>query len=135
MSLTGRSGGVPIPGLPSRLLREVGYAALLPGLLVSPHPDYLMTHRLRPLAADRTAVECSWYFPPEALERDGFDPSYAADFWDLVNRQDWAACESVQRNAASPAWRQGPFSPWESDVHAVMAAVARAYTTGHLTVS
>ena len=135
MSLTGRSGGVPIPGLPPRLLREVGYAALLPGLLVSPHPDYVMTHRLRPLAAGRTAIECSWYFPPEALAREGFSPAYASDFWDLVNRQDWAACESVQRNAASPAWRQGPFSPWESDVHTVMSAVARAYTIGQLTVT
>jgi Rieske 2Fe-2S family protein len=91
-----------------------------------------MTHRLQPVAADRTRVECSWYFPPEARERAGFDPGYAADFWDLVNRQDWAACESVQRNATSPGWRQGPFSPWEDDVHAVMAAVARGYSTGRL---
>ena len=132
MSATGRSLGVPIPGLPEPLLREVGYAALLPTLLISPHPDYLMTHRLQPVAADRTRVECSWYFPPEAGERPGFDPAYAADFWHLVNRQDWAACESVQRNATSPGWRQGPFSPWEDDVHAVMAAVARGYSTGRL---
>ncbi len=114
MSLDGRSLGVPIPGLPATRTREVGYAALLPTLLVSPHPDYLMTHRLEPLAAGRTRVECAWFFPPEAWDRAGFDPAYAADFWDLVNRQDWAACESVQRNASSPGWRQGPFSPWES---------------------
>jgi glycine betaine catabolism A len=132
MSLTGRSGGVPIPGLPDRLRRQVGYAALLPGLLVSPHPDYVMTHRLTPKAADRTAVECSWLFPPEALRRDDFDPAYASDFWHLVNTQDWAACESVQRNAASPAWRPGPFSPGESDVHTVMSTVARGYETGRL---
>jgi Rieske 2Fe-2S family protein len=132
MSLTGRSLGVPIPGLPAARRREVGYAALLPSLLVSPHPDYLMTHRLEPLAADRTRVECSWYFPPEAYERRGFDPAYAADFWDVVNRQDWAACESVQRNTASPGWRPGPLSRWETDVHTVMATVARGYTTGHL---
>ena len=132
MSMTGRSRGIPIPGLPPARRREVGYAALLPSLLVSPHPDYLMTHRLEPLAADRTRVECSWYFPPETAGLPGFDPAYATDFWDLVNRQDWAACESVQRNAGSPGWRQGPFSPWETDVHAVMAAVARGYTTGRL---
>jgi Rieske 2Fe-2S family protein len=91
-----------------------------------------MTHRLEPLAAGRTRVECAWLFPPEAWDRAGFDPAYAADFWDLVNRQDWAACESVQRNASSPGWRQGPFSPWESDVHAVMSTVARGYRTGRL---
>ena len=111
MSLDGRSLGVPIPGLPATRTREVGYAALLPTLLVSPHPDYLMTHRLEPLAAGRTRVECAWFFPPEAWDRAGFDPAYAADFWDLVNRQDWAACESVQRNASSPGWRQGPSHP------------------------
>lgn len=134
MSLTGRSGGAPIPGLPPRLLREVGYAALLPNLLVSPHPDYVLTHRLTPRAADRTTVECSWLFPQEALDRPGFDPAYATEFWDLVNRQDWSACESVQRNTASPGWRQGPFSPWESDVHTMMSTIARAYTTGRLSV-
>jgi glycine betaine catabolism A len=132
MSLDGRSLGVPIPGLPATRTREVGYAALLPTLLVSPHPDYLMTHRLEPLTADRTRVECTWHFPAEAWERNGFDPAYAADFWDLVNRQDWTACESVQRNTTSPGWRQGPFSPWEEDVHAVMAMVARGYATGRL---
>ena len=86
-----------------------------------------MTHRLEPLAAGRTRVECAWFFPPEAWDRAGFDPAYAADFWDLVNRQDWAACESVQRNTSSPGWRQGPFSPGSRDVHAVMSAVARGY--------
>jgi Rieske 2Fe-2S family protein len=50
----------------------------------------------------------------------------------VVNRQDWAACESVQRNTASPGWRPGPLSRWETDVHTVMATVARGYTTGHL---
>jgi Rieske 2Fe-2S family protein len=132
MSFTGASGGVPIPSVPDARRREVGYAALLPDLLVSPHPDYVMTHRLEPLAADHTRVECAWLFPPEATARPGFDPSYAVEFWDAVNRQDWAACESVQRNAASPGWRQGPLSPWETDVHAVMAAVARGYRTGRL---
>ena len=39
------------------------YLGLLPNLLLSLHPDYVMTHRLTPLAPDRTRVECSWYFP------------------------------------------------------------------------
>ena len=81
------------------------YLAVLPNLLISLHPDYVMTHRLTPLAADRTRIACSWAFPPEATERDGFDPSYAVDFWDLTNRQDWAACESVQRGLRSEHFR------------------------------
>jgi Rieske 2Fe-2S family protein len=27
-------------------------------------------------------------FPPEALDRPGFDPDYAVKFWDITNRQD-----------------------------------------------
>ncbi len=132
MSLTGESLGVPIPGLPEHRRREVGYVALLPNLLLSLHPDYLMTHRLVPLAHDRTWIECAWLFPPEAFDRPGFSPAYAADFWDITNREDWSACESVQRNSASPGFRQGPFSPWEEDVSAAMSLVARGYLDGRL---
>jgi glycine betaine catabolism A len=132
MSLTGASAGVPIRSVPAARQREVGYAAVLPNLLVSPHPDYVMTHRLVPLGPDRTTVECAWLFPPEAFDRPGFTPDYAARFWDLTNRQDWAACESVQRNAASPGYRPGPISPWESDVWWEMAVVARGYLGGRL---
>ena len=46
---------------------------------------------------------------------DAFDPSDAADLWDLVNRQDWAVCESVQRGTASRAWTGGWFAPMEDD--------------------
>jgi Rieske 2Fe-2S family protein len=132
MSLSGESLGVPIPSVPASRRGEVGYAALLPNLLISPHPDYLMTHRLVPLAADRTRVECAWYFPPEAFERPGFSPDYAARFWDITNREDWQACESVQRNAASPGYRPGPISPWESDVWREMCIVAQGYRSGWL---
>ena len=27
------------------------------------------------LTPDRTAVSCSWLFPPEAFEKEGFDPA------------------------------------------------------------
>lgn len=133
MSLTGESLGVPIPGLPEAKLREVGYAALLPNLLISPHPDYLMTHRLVPLAPDRTWVECAWYFPPEAFDHPGFSTSYASEFWDITNKEDWTACESVQRNVTSPGYLQGPISSWEIDVWREMAAIARGYLEGRLT--
>lgn len=132
MSLTGESKGVPIPGLREELLREVGYAAVLPNVLISPHPDYVMTHRIGPLAAGRTFVECQWLFPPEAFERKDFTPDYAREFWDITNREDWDACESVQRAVASRGYRQGPTSTWETDVHREMEAIARGYLEGKL---
>ena len=80
----------------------VEYLHLLPNLLVSAHPDYVMTHRMVPLAPGRTWVECSWLTLPDA---DGTRPARrgAVEFWDITNRQDWAACESVQRGLAVAA--------------------------------
>jgi Rieske 2Fe-2S family protein len=132
MSLTGESLGVTIPGLPEDKHRVVGYAAAFPNLLVSPHPDYVMTHRIVPLAADRTWIECAWYFPEEAWERPGFSTDYASEFWDVTNQEDWNACESVQRSVASPGYRSGPFSYWEVDVFRAQAMVARGYLEGRL---
>jgi phenylpropionate dioxygenase-like ring-hydroxylating dioxygenase large terminal subunit len=122
MSLSGRSHGRPIEGVDPR---KVLYLGLFPNLLVSLHPDYVMTHRLTALAADTTAVECSWYFVDDSA--NDTDPTDAVEFWDRTNRQDWAACESVQRGLASPHFRPGPFAPNEDAVHRWAAMVARAY--------
>ena len=127
MSLTGKSGGVAIKGLSEHELRTVMYLVGFPNLLVSMHPDYVMTHLMTPLAADRTHVECAWAFPREVAGQPGFDPSYAVDFWDLTNRQDWAACESVQRGLTSPHARPGPLAPDEDGVYQFVTRVARAY--------
>jgi glycine betaine catabolism A len=54
----------------------------------------------------------------------------AVDFWDITNRQDWAACESVQRGLESPHFRPGPFAPNEDAVAALVGTVSRAYAAG-----
>jgi Rieske 2Fe-2S family protein len=127
MSLDGHSDGVPIPGLDGERLRTVAYLGLFPNLLLSLHPDYVMTHLVEPLGPDLSHVVCSWYFPPEAASQPGFDPSYAVEFWDRTNRQDWAACESVQRGMASPHFQPGPLAPAEDAVYHVVTMIARAY--------
>jgi Rieske 2Fe-2S family protein len=132
MSLSGASGGVPIRGLDAKQRREVHYFGLFPNLLISLHPDYVMAYRLEPLGPGETFVECTWLFPPEAREREGFDPAYAAEFWDITNREDWSACESVQRGLASRGQRQGPFAAGEDEVHAFMAMVALGYLEGRI---
>jgi glycine betaine catabolism A len=127
MSLDGASHGVQLRGLDATLLRTVIYVNVFPNVLISLHPDYVMVHRLLPLAANRTRIECSWAFAPEAVEQPGFDPSYAIDFWDLTNRQDWTACESVQRGLTSPHAKPGPLSPQEDAVYQYVTMVARGY--------
>jgi glycine betaine catabolism A len=133
MSLDGRSGTTPLPGLSGPRLRQVAYLQVVPNLLLSLHPDYVMTHVLEPVAPGRTRVVCQWLFGSEAVAVEDFDPAYAVDFWDLTNRQDWAACEGVQRGVTSRGYRPGPLSPWhESAVYQAVAVIARAYLSGRL---
>ena len=127
MSLDGSSQGEPIPGLNAEEAKTVGYIQVFPNLLISLHPDYVMTHKLTPLSPGETHIECTWAFPRSVAEKPGFDPSYAVDFWDITNRQDWSACESVQSGLASPQWTPGPIAPMESTVYRFETLVARGY--------
>ncbi len=127
MSMTGELAGTPLPGVdPTR----VEYLHLLPNLLVSAHPDYVMAHRLVPLAPGRTWVECSWLVTPHPTSGRPPDAGGAVEFWDVTNRQDWSACESVQRGLTSPHFRPGPFAPNEDAVAQLVAAIAHAYEVG-----
>jgi hypothetical protein len=130
MSLTGESKGVRIRGLDDEQARQVFYFGLFPNLLISLHPDYVMTHRFEPIGPGRSRVECQWLFPPEAKERPDFSPDYASEFWDITNQEDWNACESVYRGLRSAGSEQGPFARSEDEVHIYMAMVAQGYLDG-----
>jgi Rieske 2Fe-2S family protein len=132
MSLTGKGGAPQLPGLSADQRHRVYYFALFPNLLISPHPDYVLSHRLEPLSPTRTRVECRTLFPRAVAEREGFDGSYAQDFWDVINRQDWDACESVQRSAASRGFRPGPISEMEEAVFQFFNMIAAGYVDGHI---
>jgi Rieske 2Fe-2S family protein len=127
MSLDGKSRGTVMARLDEEEQHTVMYVAVMPNLLLSLHPDYVMTHLLTPLAPDLTRIQCSWAFPPQAMDRDGFDPSYAVDFWDLTNRQDWSACESVQRGIMAPGYLPGPLAREEDGVYQFVSMMARRY--------
>ena len=130
MSISGESGATPLRGLDDRRRRQVLYFGLFPNLLISLHPDYVVAYRIVPIDPGRSLVECWWLFSPEDVGRPGFDPAFAVDFWDLVNRQDWAAIESVQRGMASRGHRQGPLSAREATVRDFETIVARGYLSG-----
>ena len=130
MSFDGSTGGVNFRGINADLQRKVWYLAVMPNLLISANPDYVMTHLLTPVDVDRTEVECSWLFAPESTTTHEFDPSYAVDFWDLTNRQDWAACEAVQRGVSRRGYHHGPLSSWEGTIYQFHGMMARVYL-GH----
>lgn len=118
MSATGRSDRPSIPGLPAEELDRVYYYCLYPNLFLSLHRDYVLTHTLWPEGPDRTTVLCEWLFPGEAVDREGFDPADAVEFWDLTNRQDWEICERVQAGVGSRGYRPGRYQAGEACVHA-----------------
>jgi Rieske 2Fe-2S family protein len=86
-----------------------------------------MLHTLWPRAAGRTDVICEFFFEPETMAADGFDPSDAMGFWDTVNRQDWHVCELAQKGVQTRGYVPGRYSAEEVDVHAFDVMVADRY--------
>jgi glycine betaine catabolism A len=125
----GHAARRPIAGLEPRELRSVYYFVLFPNALVSLHPDYVMLHTLWPRSAGRTTVTCEWYFEPQTIAAEGFDPSDAIEFWDQVNREDWRVCELTQKGTRSRGYTAGRYTTHEADVHAFDSMVADRYLT------
>ena len=112
---TGTSTRSALPGLTDQeRTRHKGELAY-PNLLLSASADHVAALVLSPLAVDRTRVDCSLLFAADEVADARFDPSDARDFWDLVNRQDWAVCESVQRGMSSRSYVHGWFAPMEDE--------------------
>lgn len=110
MSLTGKQMRDPLPGLPAEERRYVYYYAVLPNLLLSLHPDFMMTHTLWPRAADRTEVLCELHFHKDAMQKPDFTFADAQEFWDITNKQDWKVSELSQLGISSRAYRPGPYT-------------------------
>ena len=94
------------------------YYTIFPSLLLSLHAEYVMAHFVRPIAANRSAITCTWLFDPKTMGAPEFDPKETVDFWDLTNRQDWHVSELTQRGISSRAYRPGPFANAEGLLHA-----------------
>jgi glycine betaine catabolism A len=86
---------------------------LYPNFMLSLSADHVAAFTLWPQSPERTTIVCDLLFDPAEMERPSFDPSDAAEFWDLVNRQDWAVCEGVQAGMQSRAFRYGYYAPME----------------------
>ncbi len=86
---------------------------LYPNLFVSLACDHAAVFILRPRSAERTDITCHFLFEPYELEKPGFDPSDTTEFWDVVNRQDWLICETVQQGIAARVHERGYYAPME----------------------
>jgi len=118
LTADGQSSWSCLPGLDPQDRRRVYYYALLPNLLLTLHPDYMLTSVLWPRAADRTDIVCEWHFHPDEIAKPGFDPRGAIEIWDITNRQDWDLSDLTQAGISSPGYRPGPYSNREELLHA-----------------
>jgi Rieske 2Fe-2S family protein len=113
MTLDGRRRRAYLPGLNDAERRTVCYYAILPNLLLSLHPDYMMVHTLWPHSVDRTQIVCEFYFHPDELAKPDFTGDDAVEFWDQTNREDWRVVELSQAGIQSRAYTPGPYSQRE----------------------
>jgi Rieske 2Fe-2S family protein len=118
MSIDGVRRREYLPGLNAAQRSMVCYYAIYPNLLLSLHPDYMMTHTLWPRSVDRTEVVCEWHFHPSEMAKPGFQAGDAIEFWDQTNREDWRISELSQLGISSRAYTPGPYSKREELLHA-----------------
>jgi Rieske 2Fe-2S family protein len=111
---SGTTNRAPFPGLDDdERIRHKG-ELIYPNFMLSLSAEHVAAFYLRPEAPDHTTIVNEFLFHPDEMAKPGFDPSDAVEFWDLVNRQDWAICESVQRGMQSRVFQSGYYAPMES---------------------
>ena len=118
VSMGGALCGDLLPRLSEEDRNRVYFYTIFPSLFISPHPDYVLTHRIERQSSDSTRIVCDWLFPQDVIDRPRFDPTKAVEFWDLTNRQDWHVCELTHQGVRSKAYRPGHYSNLESIVAA-----------------
>jgi glycine betaine catabolism A len=112
-TVSGSTSRRPFPGLnDDEKVRHKG-ELVYPNLFLSVACDHVAAFILRPVGPELTTITCHFLFERHEIDKEGFDPSDAVDFWDLVNRQDWTVCEAVQRGIAARVHSHGYFAPME----------------------
>jgi Rieske 2Fe-2S family protein len=112
-TMTGTTDRAPFPELDEdERVRHKG-ELVYPNLMLSLSAEHVASFVLQPLAVDRTRIVCELLFAPDEVARPEFDPSDAAELWEITNQQDWTVCELVQRGMSSRAYDQGWYAPME----------------------
>ena len=105
-TIDGSAGVDRIPGVTADQDRRYYAITIRPNVFISLVPDHVIFHRMYPMAADRTIVECDWLYLPEVVEKD-MDLKRSVELFHRVNMQDFDACERTQPAMSSRAYRSG----------------------------
>ncbi len=122
---TGQTVRSPFPGLDANeQVRHKG-ELIYPNMMISLSMDHVAAFTIFPRDAGHSTVICDFLFHPYEIAKPEFDASDAVDFWDLINRQDWAVLEGVQKGMGSRRFGHGYYAPMESasqDIRRYIAA-------------
>jgi Rieske 2Fe-2S family protein len=113
-TFSGTTDRMPFPGLSEEERDRHKGDLIYPNLMKGLSPDHVASFTLWPKAPDHTVIACDFLFHPDEIAKPSFDPSDAVEFWDLVNRQDWRICESVQRGMGARVFEFGYYAPMEN---------------------
>jgi Rieske 2Fe-2S family protein len=102
-----KSEGFPrLPGVTEEQDRRYYAITVKPTVFINLVPDHIIFHRMCPMAADRTIVECDWLYTADVVA-SGRDLSRSVELFHRVNQQDFEACERTQPAMSSRAYRNG----------------------------
>ncbi|KUO14370.1 aromatic ring-hydroxylating oxygenase subunit alpha [Streptomyces dysideae] len=105
-TVDGSEGLDRIPGVAEDQDRRYYAITVRPQVFINLVPDHVIFHRMYPMAADRTIVECDWLYLPHVVE-SGKDVSRSVELFHRVNQQDFDACERTQPGMSSRAYAKG----------------------------
>jgi len=112
-SFSGKSKLTVFEGLNEEELDRHKGDLIYPNLFLSFAKDHVASFTLRPVSVNKTEVVCEFLFHPGEINQPEAHFADVVEFWDLVNKQDWAICSSVQRGISSRVHEHGCFSPME----------------------
>ena len=105
-TVDGTEGLGRLPGVTEEQDRRYYAITIKPQVFVNLVPDHIIFHRMYPVAADRTIVECDWLYSAEVVA-SGRDVSRSVELFHRVNVQDFDACERCQPGMGSRAYAGG----------------------------
>jgi Rieske 2Fe-2S family protein len=105
-TVDGSEGVDRIPGVSQDQDRRYYAITIKPQVFVNLVPDHVIFHRMFPMAADRTVVECDWLYLPGVVE-SGVDVDASVELFHRVNVQDFDACERCQPTMSSRVYADG----------------------------
>jgi Rieske 2Fe-2S family protein len=128
MTMDGKAAAPPVCNVSGDDLQRVHYYTVFPSLLLSPHPDFVMYHRIRSVAIDQIKNDCFFLLHPDVIKdkkrMDRFQS--ALDFWDMTNLQDWKVCEQMQQGLRSKRFTRGRYSSMEDILYAIDKEILKA---------